>query len=294
MGAGSGREAGEMADEIVARLQALIGGPQVSEPYIRFRIDLLQAQRDARRALRGAGPRPGPLDAAPLSPREVPLPAPVLHVLLRAIRRAAAAHGQETEELRRLAAAAEDDPALPARLAAAAAFGPDLDALETLARRLRVHLEVLLFVGRALAAPCLAAAAAARSAGNGHGPTRAAPHRCPVCGSPPSIARLARGDGRRILTCGLCGSEWEAVRLACACCGTEAREALGVLRTDDAEARWIETCEGCAGYIKTVDARRLPEGEAVLPVVEEAATLHLDLLAEREGYVRRLPYVLSG
>jgi hypothetical protein len=32
----------------------------------------------------------------------------------------------------------------------------------------------------------------------------------------------------------------------------------------------------------------------VLPVVEEAATLHLDLLAEREGYIRRVPYALSG
>jgi len=32
----------------------------------------------------------------------------------------------------------------------------------------------------------------------------------------------------------------------------------------------------------------------VFPVVEEAATLHLDLLAEREGYIRRVPYVLAG
>jgi hypothetical protein len=29
-------------------------------------------------------------------------------------------------------------------------------------------------------------------------------------------------------------------------------------------------------------------------VIEETATLHLDLLAEREGYIRRLPYALSG
>jgi len=96
------------------------------------------------------------------------------------------------------------------------------------------------------------------------------------------------------VTCGLCGSEWEAVRLACACCGTLDRASLGVLRLDDADARWVETCERCKGYIKTVDERKLPEGETVLSVVEEAATLHLDLLAEREGYIRRVPYVLSG
>ena len=60
------------------------------------------------------------------------------------------------------------------------------------------------------------------------------------------------------------------------------------------DARWVETCEGCKGYIKTVDERKLPEDETVLSVVEEAATLHLDLLAEREGYIRRVPYVLAG
>jgi len=84
------------------------------------------------------------------------------------------------------------------------------------------------------------------------------------------------------------------MRLACACCGTPDRQALGVLRLEDADARWIETCERCKGYIKTVDERKLPDGETVVPVVEEAATLHLDLLAEREGYIRRIPYALSG
>jgi FdhE protein len=69
---------------------------------------------------------------------------------------------------------------------------------------------------------------------------------------------------------------------------------LGILRLGDADVRWVETCERCKGYIKTVDERKLPEGELVFPVVEEAATLHLDLLAEREGYIRRVPYVLAG
>jgi formate dehydrogenase maturation protein FdhE len=62
----------------------------------------------------------------------------------------------------------------------------------------------------------------------------------------------------------------------------------------EGDPRWIETCESCRGYIKTVDERKLPAGETIIPVVEESATLHLDLLAEREGYIRRIPYVLSG
>jgi formate dehydrogenase maturation protein FdhE len=65
-----------------------------------------------------------------------------------------------------------------------------------------------------------------------------------------------------------------------------------VLRVAD-DARWVETCEACHGYIKLVDERKLCEGERVLPVLEETATLELDLMAEREGYVRRVPYVLN-
>jgi FdhE protein len=186
---------------------------------------------------------------------------------------------------------AADRGLLPAL--AAAAWAPDLTTLESLAREWQVYVDALLFVGRALAAPCVAATVAARGGGQ-LGSEGGEPHRCPACGSVPSIARLRRTDGARILTCGLCGSDWPAVRLACACCGVQERNAIGVLRMADAGARWVETCESCKGYIKTVDERKLPEGESVLPVVEEAATLHLDLLAEREGYIRRLPYVLSG
>jgi hypothetical protein len=287
-----------MPDEIVARLQALIGEPHVSEAYVRFRLDLLAAQRAARRELAGTEAQPvraGPPAAGPLplGPDDVPFPAGLLGTLFRTIRAAAATHGQETEDVQRLTAAAADPGVLPT-LAAAAAFGPDLEALESLARRWQVHVDALLFVGRVLASPCVAGAVAARSGRAAPGPERSQPHRCPACGSPPSIARLRRPDGRRLLTCGLCGSEWEAVRLACACCGTPERAPLGVLRLADADARWVETCEACKGYIKTVDERKLPEGESVFPVVEETATLHLDLLAEREGYIRRVPYVLAG
>lgn len=293
------RETARTAGEIAARLRALIGAPQVSEAYVRFRLDLLVAQQAARRDLaqqavssdRPEAPRTRPL---PLRRGDVAFPADALGSLLQAIRAASAAHGRETDDLRRLIAAAGADPDLLPTLVAAAAFGPDLAVVESLARRWEIYADALLFVGRALAAPCVAEAVAAQPGAARPGQDRPEPHRCPACGSPPSVARLRRADGGRVLTCGLCGSEWEAVRLACACCGTRDRESLGVLRLDDADARWVETCEGCKGYIKTVDERKLPEGETVLPVVEEAATLHLDLLAEREGYIRRVPYVLAG
>ena len=286
------------AGAIDARLRELIGQPAVSEAYVRFRLDLLAAQRAARRALAdpaAATRRPGDERAAslPVRPGDVPFPVAVLEDLLRAIRVASATYGKETGELQRLNAAAMANRTLLPSLVAAAAFGPELEALEALARQADVYPDALLFVGRALAAPCVAEAVRARGGYAAADVHETAPNRCPACASVPSIARLRREDGHRLLTCGLCGSEWEAKRLACACCGTEDYARLGVLRLADTDARWVETCDGCKGYIKTVDERRLPEGEPVLAVVEETATLHLDLLAEREGYIRRVPYVLT-
>jgi formate dehydrogenase accessory protein FdhE len=295
----SDRETGlDSSGEIVARLRALIGQPQVSEAYVRFRVDLLAAQQVARRALAkmtsaSGRSEPPPTALLPLRAGDVAFPVGLLATLLQAIRAASAAHGRETEDLQRLSAAAAADPGfLPTLAAAACAL--DLNTLESLARRWQIYVEALLFVGRALAAPCVAEAVRARLSVAGTILGEAEAHCCLACGSPPSIARLRRADGRRLLICGLCGREWEAVRLACACCGTQQRESLGVLRLADADARWVETCDACKGYIKTVDERKLPEGESILAVVEETATLHLDLMAEREGYIRRVPYVLSG
>jgi len=295
---GMARDQGSVeSTDVAVHLRAVIGRPQVSEAYVHFRLDMVAAQQAVRRALATRPPDgcvTGETPRLPMNASDVAFPADLLGGLLQALRAAAIAHGRETEDLRRLTAAAAADPDVLPRLAAAAAFGPDVETLESLARRWRVYVDALLFVGRTLASPCVAEAArvCVSAAGVRFHPTE--PHRCPCCGSAPSVARLRRADGLRHLTCGLCGTEWQAMRLACACCGTPDRQALGVLRLEDADARWIETCERCKGYIKTVDERKLPDGETVVPVVEEAATLHLDLLAEREGYIRRIPYALSG
>ncbi len=291
----------EVFSAILARLEALRGQQYVSDAYVGFRIELVEAQRVVRQALVTAangrstplGPQAEPA-GVPLTRETVVFDRKLLRELLTATCIAAANHGQKSDDLRHIADAAAAEPDFLQTLAQAAAFGPDQSALEALARRWGIYPEALLFVGRVTAAPFVAHAVATRKGSGDVTPTGAEPHRCPACGSPPSIARLRRADGRRLLTCSLCGSEWEAVRLGCACCGTQERAALGVLRLADLDPRWIETCETCHGYIKTVDERRLAEGETVFPVVEEAATLHLDLLAEREGYIRRVPYVLSA
>ena len=46
------------SSEIADQLRALIGQPQVSEAYLRFRIDLLEAQEVARQTLARTTPEP--------------------------------------------------------------------------------------------------------------------------------------------------------------------------------------------------------------------------------------------
>ena len=46
----------------------------------------------------------------------------------------------------------------------------------------------------------------------------------------------------------------------------------------------IDVCDKCKKYIKTVDSREITR-EVILPV-EDIATLHLDIIAEEEGYKR--------
>jgi FdhE protein len=283
------------AAAIARRLEALIGREDASEDYVRFRIELLKAQAAVRQALARSASPPPPSGVAvaeseagnpPLGPDDIPFDRALLGSLVRDLAAALQRRGRRSEDVTHLFAAMAKDPALLETLARRAAFGPDEAFLTSLARRLRVSPEDLLFLGRALAAPfvreavCRLKKRVRVTAPEGLG-------RCPYCGSSPGLAKLRREEGRRILFCSLCGEGWEFARVACPLCGRG--RALGMLSIG-ADPRWIETCEECKGYLKTTDERELPEGEVIVPLVEATMTLYLDLIAEKEGYARGLPY----
>ena len=48
----------------------------------------------------------------------------------------------------------------------------------------------------------------------------------------------------------------------------------------------VDLCDSGHHYIKTIDVRAL---EAPDPVLEDLATLHLDLVAVQKGYARAVP-----
>ena len=106
--------------------------------------------------------------------------------------------------------------------------------------------------------------------------------RCPVCGSQPWMARLASDNGRRILACSLCRTEWAFDRLRCPFCEEVGQPRLRYFTVDSDEAHRVDCCDRCQRYIKTVDERVLSRRANLL--IEDVITTGLDVLAKEQGY----------
>ncbi len=109
---------------------------------------------------------------------------------------------------------------------------------------------------------------------------------CPFCGERPQVAVL-RGEGeggKRSLVCSLCATEWEFRRLLCPNCGEEAERKLPVFVAEEFPHVRIEACDTCRTYIKAVDLTR--NGLAV-PIVDELASVALNVWADERGYAKR-------
>ena len=106
---------------------------------------------------------------------------------------------------------------------------------------------------------------------------------CPVCASRAGMAELRGEEGKRFLSCSACSFSWPFKRMACAYCGCDDPEKLSYFTAGEGSIR-VDTCKACSRYIKTRDSRK---GCSDVPLeVEDLLTIHLDLLASREGFER--------
>jgi FdhE protein len=108
---------------------------------------------------------------------------------------------------------------------------------------------------------------------------------CPFCGHKP-VAAVLRGEGdggKRSLLCSLCATEWEFRRLLCPNCGEEREPHLPVYTAQEFPHVRVEACDSCHTYIKAVD---LTKNGLAIPVVDELATVSLNLWAEEHGYTK--------
>lgn len=121
---------------------------------------------------------------------------------------------------------------------------------------------------------------------------------CPCCGSYPtaSVTR-SRGAiaGQRYLSCSLCGTQWNMVRIKCSnCLGTEnvsymSLDLADAPADDDSSGRaaksaiLAESCDDCGVYLKIMHTDRQA---FVDPVGDDLATMTLDVLLADAGKVK--------
>ena len=115
---------------------------------------------------------------------------------------------------------------------------------------------------------------------------------CPMCGARAQVSVLRpEGHGSsRSLVCSLCATEWRFKRVRCVACGEEEFERLVFLTTEEFRHVRINACDTCHTYFKEVD---LVKELAAVPVVDEIATMPLDVVAVERGY-RKLELNLIG
>jgi FdhE protein len=111
------------------------------------------------------------------------------------------------------------------------------------------------------------------------------PSTCPLCGSRPIVGVLrTEGDGaKKSLICMLCSHEWAFRRIYCPACGEEREPQMGFYSAPEIAHVRVDVCDSCHHYVKTVDLTK--DGHAV-PVVDELATIPLDLWATEHGYTK--------
>jgi FdhE protein len=116
---------------------------------------------------------------------------------------------------------------------------------------------------------------------------------CPACGGCPQVSVIAEETGEfmggspRFLVCGRCASWWGFARATCPSCGEADPRKIAAHIADGRRGVRIDVCETCTAYVKTFDLRDEDSGQ-VVPLVDDIASLTLDLWAAESGFRRPL------
>jgi hypothetical protein len=121
---------------------------------------------------------------------------------------------------------------------------------------------------------------------------------CPLCGDVAQCAAIVEESDAllqgapRYLICGRCASWWPFSRVTCPTCGEEDSRRITPCVSD----RWpwarVDGCDSCRTYVKTFDLR-IDGAASVVPLVDDLATVALDLWAIEAGF-RRSALSMAG
>jgi FdhE protein len=181
--------------------------------------------------------------------------------------------------------AAAGDVSLDAQAFFEAAVNADGDWLEDLARSLDIDPDALAAVATLAVMPLLQALH--RRFGPAVDP-RWDEGWCPICGGWPHLAEQRGLERARRLRCARCGGDWAQPGIRCPYCGVVGHEARAALVSEqEGEARKVETCSACRGYLKSVSTLRAWAGDEV--ALTDLATVDLDLVAMERAFERPEP-----
>jgi len=109
------------------------------------------------------------------------------------------------------------------------------------------------------------------------------PSTCPLCGGKPVVGVLrSEGDGaKKSLICMLCAHEWTFRRIYCPACGEEREPQMAFYSAPEIAHVRVDVCDTCHAYLKSID---LTKTGLAVPIVDELATIPLDLWAREHGY----------
>ncbi len=106
---------------------------------------------------------------------------------------------------------------------------------------------------------------------------------CYVCGADAAFGELIGDEQEKHLRCVRCGADWSARRLLCIHCGNEDHRTMSYLYPDGMREQYrIEVCDQCKGHLKVITCFESIPPEHL--IIQDLATLHLDLIAEQHGY----------
>ena len=120
---------------------------------------------------------------------------------------------------------------------------------------------------------------------------------CPNCGGLPQLSYFAVSgealvSGPRYLVCSQCANNWVFSRMTCAGCGESTGTKLPIYQEHERLPHVrVDGCHTCKKYLLTFDLRR--ETRAV-PVVDEIASLPLDLFARDQGLTKITPNLMGN
>jgi FdhE protein len=216
-----------------------------------------------------------------LAGARIPVNARFADQWVRGLLKIAAEVGPESIVLRAAAA----DNAFDTLAFLEAAVNVDGDRLEDVAESLNIDAEVLATVAALAAMPLLQALR--RRFGPAVDP-RWDEGYCAICGGWPHLAEQRGLERARRLRCARCGGDWTQPGIRCPYCGVIGHEARAALVSEqDGEARKVETCSICRGYLKSVATLR-PWADDEVSLVD-LATVDLDLVALERDFERPEP-----